>query len=711
MAAQAASWLGSNIESMGTGAVRWGAGLANKFGDAAMISNLNTASQQNSDLLNNTMAAYKSGQMSKDGYLRALNAMAQNADNIDSQTRAANNRLNLDQQQAVQGMIDTGSLIVTLLSGGFGKAGDLALSVENGAMKATVTDSLTSRAADWLGSTAAKPFLSGTSDFISRVASQPDVYNALSDSAKLALQRSTAEVLAQGTTMTAQQIARATAANVALKYPLTYGFLEPSATDLYHQLDNKQYGAAVQNVAFNALLLLSGGVIGQALKYGGKILGAISDRTFGQTSFWDNLSGFFDKGQPSGFRDAAQKIADAIDNPAANQDFINSLSSKDRAVFSSYADGKSFMKDLSAVEAVNMASAGNDAVAAANRVATGLTTAENLDLTTVTHTQALLNQANWVQAQRLADQTAQDFGLGKVAVGRVDARDLNGISAEIAPLIEGGDKQAAHDALNNLAQQNQTRAWANNSNFMQQLHNLIDTSASSSTFDQSVRDIKAQFSVKGFPRSVASKLSAMGYIPIKPVVNEAPFREGTGNLISSFAQSGDLWTKAVKPLPILDNIGYMLTSIGMSPQNATQQVYDMYNKNLAENLANSSYVKDLGMVGETPAQTSDTIIKKLSDYAHNPTSGGIPLTNGARIRAPISDLRQLTTKDIMTALETDATKAKEIASALMDSMIQVPLEIRGLGGKIEDLNIKYNPTAKFLSRTQGAARFAWNPFV
>jgi hypothetical protein len=242
----------------------------------------------------------------------------------------------------------------------------------------------------------------------------------------------------------------------------------------------------------------------------------------------------------------------------------------------------------------------------------------------------------------------------------------------------------------------------------------------------------------------------------------------------------------MQPLPVLDNIGHMLTSIGMSPQSATQQVYQAYNEALAANLqkseaaslitsrldaaaiekASASAVKDttkaaagvadsgftkeelalmkkqgitpellqkgsvsggenpVHVASESPAQTtsaaaphkvtpqeaSDLILKKLSNYAHNPTSGGIQFGTVARLRAPITDLRQLTTNDIAKALDVLPSQAKEVANALMDSMIQVPLEIRGLGGKIEDLNIKYNPTAKFLSRTQGAARFAWNPF-
>lgn len=683
IAVGAANWLKNNTISMVTGAPRLGAGFGHEILDNMQLDSISTQNQQISDRTNNAIQAYKSGRMTSDQYRLTMQSIANDSNNIVSQSNAVNNRISIDQMATTKAAWDTASALVTVLTAGFG--GAATTDVTAGGLTASSAQS----AGDWLASQAVKPFLSTTEDFMGKMVSQPDIFNALGKEAQVALQRSVAEVVSQNATMTASQIARASAANFALKYPLTYGFLEPSALQFYNQLDNKQYGQAVQTLAFNAALLLSGGAIGYALKFGGKALAGISERTFGQTSFWDELSKYYAGGQTSGFRDAVVK---AVEN----------LSPEEKAAY---------IRNLSAVEATNIQATGGDVVAAARRIATGLTANEGVSLSSVTHDEALKNMQTFAEAQRLADQTASDYGLGKVAVGRVDARALDTISAAITRGdVTGGSTVADRlTAWDKLKAQNPTQAWANNTNFDAQIKNMINSHEDASALDSAIKSIKAQFNVRKFPKDVAARIAKMGYIPIKPVVNEAPFTEGTGKLVSSFAQKGDLWTKSVQPLPILSSIGSLLIHAGLSPLNATQEVYQMYNDNLVKALSGSSLVRELKRVGETPEQTSDTLIKKLSNYAHAPTRGGVPI-GGTHLRAPITDLRQLTNKDIMAALDISSSDAREVSNALMDSMIQVPLQIRGLGGKIEDLNYKFNPTAKAYARVQGAARFAWNPF-
>lgn len=677
LAAGATDWLAHQAVNMVEAPIKVGEGLGHAVLDNISFNTINAQSKQNSDLLANVTQAYKSGRMTAQQYTEALKGINQDNSSLVSQTTSTRNQTSIDQKATVQATWDTAATLVAVLTAGLGSAAATSITADG------LTPLAVKSAGDFLASSAAKPFLSSTEEFISRVASQPEVFNALSDTAKMALQRSTAEVVASGTTMSAAQIARASAVNLALKYPLYYGTIAPTGSQIYHELDSGKYGDAVRTLAFNAALLLSGGPIGHALKYGGDALKGISARMFGQTSFWDELSKFYGDGSPQGFRDAVVKATADMSQPEKDQ----------------------FVRNLSAVEHTNVAATGGDAVAAANRVATGMTANEGVSLSSVSHEEALNNMVNFAEAQRLADTAAKEAGLGQVAVGRVDARALNEISAK---LVNAPDNASRLQAWETLKQENPTQAWANNSNFDTQIKNLIAKHEDVTSLDSAIRGIKAQFSVKGFPEKVGAKLAKMGYIPIKPVVNEAPFAEGSGKLISKFAGEGDIWTKSVQPVPILGDIGSMLTGMGLSPNASTQQVYQMYNAALAKNLAETTLIKGSKMVGETAEQTTDTMIKRLSEYMHSPTRGGITIGE-TRLRAPMTDLRQLSTKDIMTALDVSASDAKDVGNAIMQSMLDVPLAVRGLGDKAVDYFQKV-PGITTALRTQGALRFAWNPF-
>jgi hypothetical protein len=679
LAESAAGWLGKQVVNMAEAPVKFTYGTVRMGLDDLHLNQINSQLDQLSAQRENIGNAFRAGRMTGTQYSAAMDDLNKTLQGINNDTQATANRVNMDTNTVKNNALNTISAVVTVMTAGIG--GEAVSALKIGADGASLVPQ--ESAANWLASAAAKPLLDSTASFISKTISQPEIFKALTPELQAALQRSTAEVIATGAKMTAPQIARATATNLALKYPLYYATIAPQAQLLYKELDNNRYGAAVWTVAFNAALLLSGGPIGQAVKYGGKALTGVSAKTFGATSFWDELSKYYGDGTPSGFRDAVVKATANMGD----------------------AEKSVYLRNLSAVEATNVAAAGSGA-AAANRVATGLAANEGVDLQTVTHDEALKNMVNFADAQRIADQTAQDAGLGKVAVGRVDARALNDISAKLAVAPDVTTRLQSWDTLK---QQNPTQAWANNANFDAQMKNLITNHPDVSELDTAIRNIKAQFSVEGFPKSVATKLSKMGYIPIKPALNEAPFKEGAGAITSKFAQEGDVWTKAVQPLPVLGTLGSLVTRMGLSPQNATQRVYQIYNTNLAKNLVDSGLAERLGVHGDTPEQTADTLIKQLSSYAHEPTRGGMNLA-GAKIRPPITDLRQLTTKDIMAALGATRGEAKEVASNLMGSMLEVPLAVRGLGDKIVDLNYKLNPTAKAYARIQGASRFSWNPF-
>lgn len=663
VAGAATKWLATNTANMVEAPVKLGAGLGHGILDRSSLDSVNAQNDQLSTRMDNLLTDFKSGRISKSQYSAELKSLNQDYNNLISQNKALDGRLALDQQNTTKAMIDTAGTLVTILTAGLGRGS--ALTAEG------IMPSGELSAAQFLKSEAAGAYLSATESKLGTLM-KLEVFNKLSTLSQGVIDRAAAEVVANSSRMSAGEISRATAVNLALKYPIFYNYLSGQGTDLYNELDNQKYGAAVRTLAFNALLALSGGPIGAALKYGGKSLSSVSARTFGQTAFWDELSKYYGDGNVSGFAKAA-----------AN------LSEED-------------IKNLSAVEATNVAATG-DAVSAAYRLAQGMKDNYGFNLSEVTHEDGLKDMINFSKAQRLADDTAKAHDLGSVTVGRVDARALNEISAKVSM----GNSVEERLALWEQAKaDNPSQAWANNQNLDKQIKNLINTHQDSASLDSSIRSIKAQFSVKGFPKSVAAQLSKMGYIPIKPGDLEAPFAEGTGKITSRFGE-GDAFIRSVAPLPILGHIGSLLTRMGLSPEASTQRVYQVFNANLADNLSNLDIAK--GMVGESSSQTADTIVKRLSDYAKNPTRGGITIGTQS-IRPPITDLRQLTLKDIQTALDVSKTDARQVRAAVMDAMIQVPLQIRGLGDRIVDLNYKINPLAKGYARLQGATRFSWNPF-
>lgn len=677
LAVQATEWLGKNTVQMAEAPVKMGAGLGNEITDVLNLRSIQSQNQQYSDQLATLKSQYKAGQISNKSYRSGLLDLSQNFDNLSKQSSALDKRYGLDQSNTVSASIDTASLVVTIMTSGFGKAASVALT-KGGAIPIAEKG-----AAEYLASTNANALLSNVEEGINRIALNPELMAKLEPSAQKAIQTAAADVISQGGRMTSGQIARASAANLALKYPLTFTALGDTGKQVYQELDNAKYGDAVRTLAFNAALMVSGGVIGHAIQSGAAkgLLSTVSKATFGQTSFWDELSKFYGDGTTDGFYRAMRDTIDGIKDPKAKEKFIN---------------------NLRAVEATNLNAVGNDAAAAANRVATGMKNYEGFNMTEITHTQALDNMVTFAKAQRIASTIAQKLGLGAITVGRVDARDLQ----NIADQLKGIPIENRADVWEQMKLNNPTRAWANNGNFDTQIKNLMKIE-DGAEMGNAITNVKASFKLAGFPEAEARILAKMGYIPIKPVDLRAPFKEG--KVITTNFGKEDFFTRAVQPLPILGFMGSMLTKAGLSPIASTQRVYGIFNQNLSRILGESKALKNFVANKSIQDQegVSDLMIKKLSNFAHSPTRGGLNL-HGTVVRPPIIDLRQLTTRDVMAALDVSYGDAREVKGAVMDAMLEVPLSIRGLGDRVMDLNYRLPGTAAY-ARIQGAFRFAWNP--
>jgi hypothetical protein len=675
LASQAATWLGKTAINMVEAPVQLGAGIGHGILDHIELNSTAAQSKQLSAQMESLQANYRSGHISKDDYTKALKDISQGFDNLVSQTNALNNRVTFDQQASTKALINTASDLVTVLTVGFGKALSTDLNIAGGKMVLTPLEGKT--ATDWLASAAAKPFLDPVVNTVQKLASQPEVFKALDATTQQLLQKSAAEVIANaGSDMTAAQIARATAANVALKYPIIYGtYINPTASEMYNNLDQGKYGDAMRSIAFNAALLLSGGPIGQALKYGGDALKGISAKTFGQTSFWDELSAFYGDGRSDGFSQAIAKYASSLSD----------------------AERTEFVHNLSAVEATNVAAMGGDTKAGAYRLAKGMQGQYAFNLSEVSHDQAIQDMVNFSKSFRDINDMATKLGIGPVAVGRLDVRDKEAI----AKTISGGpDVESRLNAWEGWKQENPNSAAANNANFDKQVKQLIEKNVDSSMGLMSdVMAIKARPTVEGFPADFLNKYAKQGYIPIKPKNLEAPFKEGTGAITTRFANTkDDIFVKSVQPLPILNSIGAFFTHIGLSPNASQSQVYQLFNDALARNLASLDAVG--GKLGASELGNADLIIKQLSSFAHDQ-------------KLPVKDLRMLSVKQISEATGSDLGRAKDIQNAIAKAHLQVPLAVKGLGDRAVDWSYKLPVSAPIMRqylKIQGAMRFSFNPF-
>lgn len=419
----AANWLKNQTVAMATSPIRYGAALAHGQLDNLDLAEVNGRRTQLDGVMQDLQTRYSTGQISKDEYSRLLSSLSQDYDNLDNQSRSLTNRFSNDYQEAKQATIDTSAALLTVLTAGFGKATSVGVT-------GTGLVSMEARTAgSYLASGAARAFFGSTEDALRVVAAHPQVFDALAPGMKAALEQSVAEVVATGAKMSTAQIARASAVNLALKYPINYWWVQGTASDLYHELDQAKYGDATRTAAFNAALLLSGGPIGYALKWAGKGAQGLVSRMFLRSSFIDELS----KGIGTGEADGLWKEINTIQHPER----FKFLDHGQMVTLPAEQVQKRLAANLSALEATNMEATGKDPVAAAWRVLKGMANYEGISMKDFTHEDALVNMSNFAEAQRAADEAGKVLNT-RITVGRVDARSLNKIAADLT----AGDRVA-----------------------------------------------------------------------------------------------------------------------------------------------------------------------------------------------------------------------------------------------------------------------------
>lgn len=705
---QAASWLINTNKNILTSVPREISGIYHGQMDNTKIDWYSQRSQANSAKLQALSTSFKQGRISRADYQAQLQSLIKDNNNLIKGQDTLSKTIALDQSNAYKAMVDSASLAVTIMTGGEAEAlsllsSDVAKELP-GVLGMTMKDAIGLKTtAEYLSGVNANAMLGNVEQALTKFATDPASFGDLSSGMKLSLQKASAEIMANGTKdMTSAEIGRAMAANFALKYPLQYSYLSSTGHSLYQELNQDKYGAAMKNLGFNALLMLSGGPMGFAMKYGKGALGKVSAATFERSTFVDTLGTTFKENSTEAVYRYLSTQKDFSDYKFFQNGKIVTLDSK--------AAMDRLVQNIHDTEAINMVGkAKNDPAGAAIRLANGMEAYEGISMRNFTTHEALVNMNNFAEAQRIADF----YGNGRTTVGRVAPWDIQNIVKQVSPKL-GANRQTAHDTLTELINANVgNKAWANNDNFIRQVRALIDKYPNGKKFAAAMKNIKAQSSLKDFPKDIAKQLGKMGYIPISPGKLEAPYVQGrTGPLLSKYAQEGDeFFNRAVQPLPGLGHFGTALTMMGVSPLSSEDASYRMYNGALAERLSKVPLKGKL--VGENGLETADNITKKLSSWAAKLNKGqvqrgGLNLA-GHRIRPPIQDLKMLLDKDIAAALKVDQSTAHDIGQAIRNAALDIPLATRGLGDRAVDV-LNNIPLFRSYIRIQGAGRFAWNPF-
>lgn len=679
----ATNWLATQASHMITSLPRVGAGIVHAFQDNNSVNQINANTQQNTDALNNLHNQFKNGSINSTQYKTALESLIKATNTTDSQIQSLNNKTSVDKTNVTNAFIDLTSAVVTVMTAGTDALAGASLKLAEGA--GTSAPAL-AKTATWLASEAAKPMLDPVSGFISKIATNSKLFSFLDTMTQGAVQKATAETIASAApTMTGAQIARATAVNIAIKYPITFNYLSSTAQSVYQELDNGKYGQAVQQLAFNALLLLSGGPIGAAIKYGGKAVVGVTDRTFGVKSVADELSKFYGNGAPDGF---AKALTDKV------------LSAPTKEA------GQKIANDFSAAMASALNAVGSkDAVAAAFRIASGEQSRYLVGLDTISHAQALDEMINLANSQRIVDAYAKSHGLPTTVVGVFQSPQKKIITDALTSI---NDKASQLKAWEQLKNQYTNEAFAHSTTFDRVITSAIQKTDNSEELRKYINNIPANKLASGFPEKLVSDLAKTGHVPIQPKHIVQPFVEGNGKVLTEFTSGGvsnrtggqTFFTKATQPLPVLGSLGGLMSKIGLSPNASTERLYQLFNDNVAKNLAETSYSKIISLLGDAPQQTSDAILKQLADYSKG-------------LKTPIGDYRLLSSRQIQKALNIGASDARDVMNAIALAHVQVPMAVRGLGTALVDKTFAIRGSsdiARVYTKIQTRFRFTDNPF-
>jgi hypothetical protein len=671
---EGASFVGHSLQDMAIAPVHFAESIGGAFSSQVTANNLQKQQDAMDTRLNSILTSYKSGNLSKDSYLKALDSWNFDNNQLSKQLGDFSSQISGQKTDLVKSAINTAGDVVTVMTLGLTSP----VIVEGTQSAATLLDSASQ--------------LTSSAQIIGKLAADQAAWKTVSPLAQTAIKIATQQTLeAAGKQATATQVGRSVAARLLLQYPLTYNALSGTGQQLYQELDNNKYGDAVKTAAFNAALLFSGGVIGWGLKYAGKGLKALSV-----------AAGL----RPGGMLDALSAQAGNGDKLALGKIAAQQVQNGNEA------DVKSMIVALES----NLKRTNGNIPQAVNNIVGHLEQYIGWgSLKNMTHQQLWDNMVNyWKHAEGLQKLKAAGEIAGvsandsrAIVPGRFTTQDKNLIAEAVTKGDVTGTQTVEQrlQAWQDFKQANPNIAAANNPNVDKQIIHLIRTTDNPEQLHTSINSIKTQVGLDGIPKDYAAKMAKDGYVAIIPQAHNlpvVPFAETSGKLATNGAQ-GDFFVHSAAPVPVLSWMGTFLVKAGLSPETAQTRVQDIFTGNFQRALG--SDLNSLKLQGDTAEQTVNDTLGKLYNYMKAPT-GGMKVFGKY---VPISDMRQLSTHDIMRALDISKSDAKNVQGAIMQAYLDVPRSIAGLGDKVISANFKYNPAAKIYSRVQGALRFSWNP--
>lgn len=624
------------------------------------------ANEANSLLLKqqNLTKQWNSGLISNSEYTTGLKEITTDQTRLQQDIAKNQAAISHDSKAVVQNTIDTATAVITVMTAGFGALG------------AKAVDPAILPAVDYLAGGTVDTTAVETA--LGKMAASKTVYDSMAPEAQAAISSATKEVVDNASgNLSATKIARSAAVNLAIKYPLYYSAISSQGTQIYQELATGDYSDAVKQIGLNALIVFGGPLGKGVLEATGarEGLAALTGGIFRQTAYIEEIS----------------KILTNGEDPLA--------------IYNAIKDNPEMIKNWSANEATMMKSSGGNPVVAANKTMDGLKAYDGLDPTTMSPQQFAEHTNDWAISQRNFSAEAAKNGLGPVATGRWTTSNKAQLAANFAGVAaRGGGKEELYDAWNQMKEAFPNSAMANNANLDLQIKGLIDKYGDNpAELDRAVREIETSWPLKGMSATTIAREGKRGFVPIKPVSIENPFVEGSGKVASNFIEDGkqDFFIKTSQPLPVLSWVGDAITKAGLSPVAANQQVYRVFNANVASRLVDAGIVTKIA--GEDPMDSADYLIKSLGNQVKE-INEAHSLT-----KPPITDIRFLPSKDIVKATGLSLAEAKQVKSILIDSMIEVPMAVRSAGDRIADVNLKINPAAGLYARIQGALRFSFNP--
>lgn len=644
----------------------------------------------------NLMSSYSSGRISTAQYTASLKQLAEDMTKATQQREDSFLKVDKDSTAGVSADINTEGDILTVLTAG----------IINPAETTAIADTGTNAAIRFMtgeGSSVGA-FLTKSGSAIDSVLGKiPGISDeAVSNSLSRQFLKSTSDTITDAASsqgLGSVQIAKSVATALVLRRPIVFNYLVGQGKQVYDDLSDDKYGSAVKDIALNSAMMLSGGPIGWAFGHIGTAFKGGVDRVFGQTSFADELSKYIGDGNPQGLYNVLSK-----------------------------PEHDDWAQGFKALEATNLQATHGNVIAAVQRVTSAYDGSNLQLLKEMDHESVAKDMFETYTDQRsivgdLIKSGAEESEAKRAVVGRWSIGDNQKLQAMLEQADKGVSETHFEDsgytsildartaARRNVIQtlqnaKGRNSAWLNNDYLQNQLDRVISTTENTQKMKDAIDDIPTGVADSRVSNKTQKMLAEHGHIAIVPEKNDVPYipyeslSADKNSLTSEFAPKGSndsIFKQSVQPLPVLGSVGKLLTAAGLSAVDAGSTVMKMFNENLTEQLGST--------IGDGTPQYAEKLMQQLADYVKNPTASFLKTHN-----IPITDYRQMTLSDIREALGVDVGKARDVRNALMSSMLKVPLDVRGLGDRVMDLNYKYNPVAKYYSRIQGATRYVFNPF-